>query len=216
MPATSDPASGSVTPIDTMHSADRIPGRYVDSCPSQPELTRCGVAMSVCTRTVTSNPPNVDEPSASANAAEASGPSPRPPRSTGTRRPNMPKCPIARTSTARASTAWPCGCSLRPDLPAVTQARPCGDELGEGRLVLLALLLDPWVVRSTSSRPSMPGLGVGTRHAGGNPPALTARVASMRLRRGRPLRRAGSASVTTRYRAPRGWPHRRRRTPSRR
>ena len=69
-----------------------------------------GRAMSVWTRTVASNPPNVDAPSASENTADAIMPSPRPPCSSGTRRPNIPSCPIWR-STSRGTLPSSSHCS---------------------------------------------------------------------------------------------------------
>jgi hypothetical protein len=57
MPATSEPASGSVTATAHTFSPRINGGRYRSSCCGVPKLARCGEAMSVCTVTVTAKPP---------------------------------------------------------------------------------------------------------------------------------------------------------------
>ena len=66
---TSEPASGSVTATAVIFSPATMAGMYRSSCACEPAFMRCGEAMSVCTSTVTANPPNDERPSSSASSA---------------------------------------------------------------------------------------------------------------------------------------------------
>ena len=78
MPATSDPAPGSLMPTAVMVRPSITPGMYFASCSGVPAWCRCGLAMSVWTSTVMMKPPKVDCDKASANTrlviASASAP----------------------------------------------------------------------------------------------------------------------------------------------
>src|SRR3954447_22206694 len=78
MPATSEPAPGSVTPTAVMVLPARMPGRYFSSWRLVPKRTRCGLAMSVWTSTVMAKPPCVERPTSSASTTEARASSARP------------------------------------------------------------------------------------------------------------------------------------------
>jgi hypothetical protein len=57
MPATSEPAPGSVMATAVMHSPRVIAGIQRAFCAGVPAWCRCGAAMSVCTSTVMMKPP---------------------------------------------------------------------------------------------------------------------------------------------------------------
>jgi hypothetical protein len=65
MAATSEPASGSVMATAVIRSPRTMPGSHRRFWASDPLWTRCGLAMSVCTSTVMTNPPEVERDSAS-------------------------------------------------------------------------------------------------------------------------------------------------------
>ncbi len=113
MPATSEPAPGSVTPTAVMVSPAKTPGRYFSSWRLVPKRTRCGLAMSVCTSTVMAKPPWVERPTSSASTTEARASRPAPPSASGTRREKKPRPPIWR-STSRGTK------------PASSHLGPCG------------------------------------------------------------------------------------------
>ena len=60
MPATSDPASGSVMPRQEIFSPLIAGTRYSCFCSSVPNRNTGGVAMSVCTATPIASPPELD------------------------------------------------------------------------------------------------------------------------------------------------------------
>ena len=102
MPATSEPAPGSVTPTAVMVLPAITPGRYFSSWRLVPKRTRCGLAMSVCTSTVMAKPPWVERPTSSASTTEARASRPAPPSASGTRSEKKPSSPIWR-STSRGT-----------------------------------------------------------------------------------------------------------------
>ena len=117
MPATSEPAPGSVTPTAVMVFPAITPGRYFSSWRLVPKRTRCGLAMSVCTSTVMAKPPWVERPTSSASTTEARASRPAPPSASGTRSEKKPSSPISR-STSRGT-------------------KPASSHLGPSRLHLL-------------------------------------------------------------------------------
>src|SRR6478752_569286 len=102
MPATSDPAPGSVTPTAVMVFPAITPGRYFSSWRLVPKRIRCGLAMSVWTSTVMAKPPWVERPTSSASTTDARASSPAPPSASGTRSEKKPSAPISR-STSRGT-----------------------------------------------------------------------------------------------------------------
>jgi hypothetical protein len=112
-PATSEPASGSVMPTAVISSPRVMPGIQRASCSREPAWCRCGLAMSVCTSTVTMKPPKVLVDKASAKTRFVSASAPPPPHSGANIRPSMPAAPMRR-STSRGTK------------PASSQAGACG------------------------------------------------------------------------------------------
>src|SRR5262249_37834781 len=113
MPATSEPAPGSVTPIAVMMLPAMIPGRYFSSWRLLPKRSRWGLAMSGWTSTVMAKPLCVERPTSSASTTEARASRPAPPSSSGTRNEKKPSSPISR-STSRGTK------------PASSHSGPCG------------------------------------------------------------------------------------------
>ncbi len=79
IPATSDPAPGSVTATAAIFSPEVIDGIQRAFCSGVPAFSRCGEAMSVWTRTVAENPPKVERPASSASTTLDITFSPAPP-----------------------------------------------------------------------------------------------------------------------------------------
>ena len=63
----SEPAPGSVTATAEIFSPEVIDGIQRAFCSGVPAFSRCGDAMSVCTRTVAEKPPKVERPTSSAS-----------------------------------------------------------------------------------------------------------------------------------------------------
>jgi hypothetical protein len=128
MPATSEPAPGSVMPTAVIVRPAITPGMYCASCAGLPAWCRCGLAMSVCTSTVMMKPPKVDCDSASANTRLVSASASAPPYALEYIRPNRPASPILR-STSRgvqpaSSQACACGSTSRA-MKRATCSRSC-------------------------------------------------------------------------------------------
>ena len=70
MPATSDPAAGSLTPRQARYSPLIAGTRNSWHSSSEPNLAKAGVAMSVCTPIDIGTPPALQWPRASAIATE--------------------------------------------------------------------------------------------------------------------------------------------------
>ena len=102
MPATSEPAPGSVMPTAVISSPPITRRRYFSFCAGVPAWCRCGLAMSVCTSTVMMKPAKVDCDSASANTTFVSASASAPPYALSYIRPNRPACPMRR-STSRGT-----------------------------------------------------------------------------------------------------------------
>ena len=79
MPATSEPAPGSVMPTAVISSPNVTPGMYLAFCAALPAWCRCGPAMSVCTSTVMMKPAKVAWESASAKTRLVIASAPPPP-----------------------------------------------------------------------------------------------------------------------------------------
>ena len=95
-PATSEPASGSVTAIEQIVSPRMIAGRYFCFCSGVPRSVMWTADMSVWTSTDEVKPPKVERPSSSAHTIDASGPMSVPPYSAAWRMPRKPSAPMRR------------------------------------------------------------------------------------------------------------------------
>jgi hypothetical protein len=112
-PATSEPASGSVTAIEQTVSPRMIAGRYFCFCADVPRRVMCTADMSECTRVDEVKPPKEERPSSSAKTIEESGPMSVPPYSASWRMPRKPSAPMRRKIS-------------RGIFPSRSHASPCG------------------------------------------------------------------------------------------
>ena len=113
MPATSEPAPGSVIATAVIVLPAVMPGIQRAFCAALPAWCRCGLAMSVWTSTVMMKPPKVDCDSASAKTRLVSASASAPPCSSAYIRPSRPASP-SFLSTSRGV------------MPASSQASACG------------------------------------------------------------------------------------------
>ncbi len=136
MPATSEPAPGSVIATAVIVRPAVIPGMYF-SAPSAPvpAWCRCGLAMSVWTRTVMMKPPKVDCDSASAKTRLVSASASAPPCSAGYIRPSRPASPSFRSTSRGVMPASLPGERVRLDLAREKARDLLAQQLVLGRVV---------------------------------------------------------------------------------
>ena len=102
MPATSEPAPGSVMPTAVIVLPAITSGKYLAFCAAVPAWCKCGLAISVCTKTVMMKPAKVDCDSASANTRLVNASASAPPYSLSYIKPKKPASPI-RFKTSRGT-----------------------------------------------------------------------------------------------------------------